>query len=105
MALRQIPITSDPDSVFTVDLDGVVFQIRLTLNERTGRFKMDLLTEVGEPIVEGVACVVNFPLLKKFKDLRMPEGDLFFWDSTEKNREPNEDNLGTEVALLYQEAT
>ncbi len=104
MALRQIPITSDPDSVFTVDLDGVVFQIRLTLNERTGRFKMDLMTEIGEPIVEGVACVVNYPLLKKFKDLRMPEGDLFFWDSTDQNREPNEENLGTEVVLLYQEA-
>lgn len=105
MALLQIPITSDPDSVFTVDLDGVIYQIRLTLNERTGRFKMDLLTEVGDPIVEGVACVVNFPLLKKFKDLRMPAGDLFFWDSTDKNREPDEDNIGTEIVLLYQEAT
>lgn len=104
MALFQIPITNDPDSVFSVALDGVVYQIRLTRNERSGRFKMDILTEIGDPIVEGIACVVNFPLVRKFKDLRMPAGDLFFWDSTNQNREPNEDNLGTEVLLLYQEA-
>lgn len=104
MALREIPITPDPDSIFQVELDKIVYQIRLTLNERTGRFKMDILTETGDPIVEGVACVVNFPLVKKFKDSRMPAGDLFFWDSTGKNQEPNEDNLGTEVVLLYQEA-
>lgn len=105
MALLNIPLSNDPDAEFTIELDQEVFRFRVTRNERSARYKMDIFTEAGELILAGVVLVANFPILKKFKDERLPAGDLFLWDSTGRNREPTEDTLGIEHLLLYQEAT
>lgn len=104
MALVQIPVElTAPDFVFQVELDAVVYGFHLILNERTGRWSVEIQTSQGEEIVSGLALVSNWKILERFKDARLPPGRLFTCDMTGGNSEPDELNLGDTVLICYDE--
>lgn len=105
MAIKVIDVRNDiNDQIFTIDLEGTIYTMRFVENPRTGVYKLDFMDSVGNPIVMGIACVVNWPLLSRFADERLPKGILSFWDSTGKFTEPTSDNIGITNFLLYEES-
>lgn len=105
MALKEIPVNfASPDFNFQIDLDGVVYGFRFILNTRTGRYSMSIFTEAGEPIVTGLAVVTNWKPFKRFKDTRLPPGEIFTMDVTGGTTEPDEVNFGDTILLCYNEA-
>lgn len=105
MAQKQILINGAiPDQEFTIELDGSVYLMRVRENARTGRFVLDVKTEAGDEIVMGVVLVSDWAPLSRFKDLRMPLGDLYLGDVTGKFQEPNRTNLSVDVLVFYEEA-
>lgn len=106
MALRQLPIINAKlDQEFTTTLEGTAYTFRIKWNFRASRFVMDLLTEQGEPILEGVPMVVSWPLIGRFKDERLPPGEIFVLDITDTNSEPGEESLGTTHFVMYADST
>ena len=105
MALIEIPIRYDsPDFTFQIALDKITYGFRFVLNERTGRYSMTIMNESGDIILAGLAVVTNWKLIDRFKDTRLPPGRLFTIDMTDGNNEPDSDNMGVSVLMLYDEA-
>lgn len=100
--MKNIPVNfSSPDFSMQVELDGVVYGLRFIYNERSKRFSLSISTEAGEPIVSGIFVVSNYPLLARFRDLRLPKGVLFTMDTTSSGLEPDADSFGDAVLLVY----
>jgi hypothetical protein len=105
MALIEIPVDrQSPDNQFTITLDKVVYTLRIKQNDRTGRFFLDIMDENGLPLAMGIALVVSYNLLEEYHTIGLPPGDLFIMDTKEQNTEPDENNFGESVVLLYNEA-
>jgi hypothetical protein len=107
MAILELPVKNAmPDFQFTSDFEGVSYTLRFTWNERAGVWSMSIGDAQGNVIVGGIAIVVNWLLLDRFKDSRLPAGKLFTWDSSGQGREITDRNdLGDRVLVMYQEAS
>lgn len=58
----EIPVTSSPDQVLTVNMAGTQAELRLAFNTRAGRWSLDLsidgvLKLAGQAVVEGVDLI------------------------------------------------
>ena len=105
MAFIELPVASDiADQSFSVQLDGAVYQVRLRYNTRAGHWALDLADAVGTPLLSGMAIRLGVDLLAQFSDDRFPPGKLFAMNWVNAYAEPDRDNFGTDVALIYQEA-
>lgn len=105
MAIKKIPVSfNSPDFNFQIELDLVVFGFRFIWNERTNRFSLSITTEEGVELVSGITVVTNWKLLARFKDSRLPLGQLFTADMTGGSTEPDPVTFGDTVLLCYNEA-
>lgn len=109
----QIPLRNDLfDWSLDVALDGVTFRLRFwwcdTLNgsaiadgATTGAWYLSIFQPDGTPLLQGLRCVVNWPMGGRFKDARLPAGTLTFLDTTGSGLSPGMTDLGQRVVLLY----
>lgn len=97
-----IPLISQPEH-FTVAIMGVKYQlsIRWSGEQDVGWF-LDIKTDVGEPLVMGIAMVTGVDLLRQFNYL-FPFS-LFLWSDVTKLA-PGRHVLGREIKLLTAPAT
>ena len=65
-----------PWTIQSVTLDDVEYLLELSWSPRCSRWYLGLKTAAGEDIVSGVAVVVDYPLLSRFGDSRLPPGRL-----------------------------
>jgi len=99
----EIPTRNDiPSYTFRIDLDGVTYTLGIRYNERMDRWIMDFKTENSEDIINGIPLLLGVSLLGRFKDTRLPPGDLFMINIENENIEANRDNFGTNAKLLYE---
>ena len=97
-----IPIVPDsPDFDFTVELDGETFALHLQFNERDGAWYVDILTAEDDPIVMGRKVVLDLPLFGRYRDERLPVGQLVAVDTSGLQIEPAYGDLGRRVQLVY----
>ncbi len=100
MATVTIPLRADIFQYsFTKELDGVVYSFRIGYNLRTNSWKMNI-----DDLVKGLRLSGGVDLLKQFKHLDLPQGELRLVDLDGLGREPNKTNLGDRVILQYTEA-
>lgn len=102
MAFAEIPIdTRFPDQEGVYTLARRNYLIRFRLNFRSKRWMMDIKTEQGNPILIGIPLLVNRPLIRRFKDVRLPRGELFVLDVNETNTDPTEFSFGNTHTLVF----
>lgn len=65
-----------PDYSQTTGLEGRDYLLSFQWNARTGRWAMDIATESGAIIREGIVLVAGVSLLRKVADERAPAGIL-----------------------------
>jgi hypothetical protein len=65
-----------PWTIQSVTLDDVEYLLELSWSPRCSRWYLGLKTAAGEDIVSGVAVVVDYLLLSRFGDARLPPGRL-----------------------------
>jgi len=91
---------------FRVDLDTVTFELKFTFNTRKQRWTFDIFAEDGTELLNGIPILVKQFFLDKYQhDQRLPQGDLFAQNIVNEDEAPTFENLGTDVVMLYQEAT
>lgn len=98
----KIPLLAETsDQLVYVELDGNPYILRVLWNERFGYFSLSVSEADQTPILVNVKMVKNFPLTRRFQDLRLPFGALFFVQETGNADRPAYSDLATSFNLYY----
>lgn len=103
MAVLVLPTRTDaPHYSFEVDLEKVGFTFEFHWNDRDQGWYFSIADTVsGDVLLAGRRVVVDFPLLARFRNPRLPAGDIYAVDTTGAQRGPGLADLGERVKLLY----
>ena len=94
--------TADLDYEQVTQLEGVEYLFRFLWSDRESAWYMDLSDQDQDPIAQFVRITVGWPLLRRFRDPRLPPGMLIAIDTTGDNEDvavPSD--LGARVLLFY----
>jgi len=76
-----VPTTSAfPDYTQRTTLDGREYILRFIFNEREQRWYLDIFSSDETPLALGLKLVVNWNLLRRETDERLPPGELYAID-------------------------
>lgn len=104
MGVHVLPLRPDlPHYRFEVELDGVAYGIELRWNMRAEGWMMTLSTPEGDVLLRR-RVVLGFPLTARYRDLRLPAGELEAIDTEGTGVEPGLRDLGGRVLILYTDA-
>lgn len=105
MRLDEIKLLPDTtDQLVNIELGGNPYTLRVLWNESAGYFSLSVFELEGAVILENIKMVKNYPLIGRFKDDRLPIGDLYFIDNKNKNARPLYESIGTgDYSLMYYE--
>lgn len=98
-----LPLRTDstPFYAFGVALEGVSYNFTFKWNTRGSLWTFDVADGAGVALVSGRRVVVGLPLLARFKDPRLPPGQLVAFDTTGAGVDPGLADLGTRVTIVY----
>lgn len=77
-----LPLYSDDDYNYAVNLQGNSYVLDFKYNSRAGLYFLSLLTAENIPLVQGVALVPTFPIMK---DLALNTLTGYFWMEEKAN--------------------
>jgi hypothetical protein len=103
MAIYPIPLADETADCFefTTDLDGVDFTLTFRWNSRDPAWYMDITDAGGNVLLQGLRLSLDTPLTGRFRDLRLPDGDLMAIDTSNQGLEAGRYDLGNRVKLFY----
>lgn len=102
MSVIVMPTRQDvPHYTFEIDLDGRTFGFEFLWNGRSGAWYFTVSDAVGTVLLAGRKVVLGFPLLNRFRDPRLPAGDLGAIDTSGQDLEAGLNDLGKRVKILY----
>jgi len=103
--IQKIPLQPETtDQLVSVELDGNPYILRVLWNERFGYFSLSVLTDDEQPILTNIKMVKNYSLIGRFKDTRLPFGDLYFVQEKGIAARPGYNDLAVNCGLYYYEA-
>lgn len=98
---EQIELKPLPRFDLRVDLDGVEYLLSFRYLQRLDRWAFSLYTAEGDPIREGMMCLLSVRQLLGNTHPSRPPGELVFVDSSQTGVETGFDDLGARVKLQY----
>lgn len=103
MILSELPLLPDTtDQLLDVVLSDNPYTLRVLWNETGSYFSLSVYEREGSVILENIKMVKNYPLIGRFKDTRLPIGELYFIDNKNKNASPIYTSIGTgDYSLIY----
>lgn len=101
MTVHRIVTTPYPNTTQRVELDGVVYTLRLLWSERGKAWHLDIADAEVVPILSGLRLVTSFPLLYRFRHLPLPPGELYFFDLKDQGGTPTLEEMGERYRLYY----
>ena len=99
--MKEIPLSTDPLFVQTTALSGRDYVFNFAWNARESAWYFDMADQDGDPILLSIKVTVGFPLGARCLDTRMPPGVLMAVDLTGQDLDPELEDLGTRVRLMY----
>ena len=106
----NIPLRSDlPHFDLQAVLSGVVFTLEFKWNTRERAWYLNVQSETGDDVINGVKLIVDFPLGRRTPSRARPAGVLIAVDTSDAGQNPGWDDvaqkgdLGNRVQLLYYE--
>lgn len=108
MALLEITTRTDlPSYEQKVRLDGVNYILALYFNPRladgAGKWLLTLADQNRNMLIAPVVVVVAWPLFDRFSELAPLPGTIFALDTSGRNEDPGQFDLGSRVRLFYLE--
>jgi hypothetical protein len=105
MAIIEIPVRSDILAyTINVILDGNEYVLRFTYSRRPERWIMDILDTQETVLKGGIPLLTNVDLIGIYGSTDLPQGKFVCVDITGNNKTAEENDLGVNVKLLYEEA-
>jgi hypothetical protein len=107
VAALEIPLSQTlTDYTERIDLDGVVYEFRFRWNPRAEAWFVDISDADGEPLVFGRKVTVDTLLTQQHKHVDgIAQGQLTAFDTTNRRIDPEQEDFGTRVLLLYFDIT
>lgn len=106
MSFQKIPVRSDlPAYEFDITLDGKIYNLSFSWNDRTELWTMDILDETGKDLLLGVSMFTNWDLIGRFRSSELPEKKFFCVDTAGEGKNPGIDDFGSRVILVYGDDT
>ena len=103
MAIKIIPLISEPSFEQRTELEGIIYTLAFRYNERNETWVMDILTSGKEMLVAGIILHINQDLLRQYQDDRLPKGLLWLHNIVDELENPTVENFGLDTFLLYDE--
>lgn len=100
--IQKIPLQAETtDQFVTVELGGNPYILRVLWNERFGYFALSVNEADETPILTNIKMVKNYGLIGRYKDERLPAGDLFFVQEKGAADRPGYSDLAVNFGLYY----
>lgn len=100
-----VPTTPEfPDYEEVVDLGGTVYSLRFVWNDRDASWFLTVETTAGAVLVSGAKIRARWPVLARFRDPRLPAGQIVAVQSSTRPgvpAEPGRLDLGADYALVF----
>lgn len=93
----QIPLTTDPESTFRIELESRQIDFRVIYNTRKERWSADI-SENGISLLGGLSLVLGTDILR---GQNSEIGALVMVDTENAHREATTESLGDAVILLH----
>lgn len=93
-----IPITSDPAQTLRVELEGELYNFRITYSERSGVWALDIADVDAVPLASGVALVAGADILSPYG---LNIGGLAIVEVGSTGGDANATNLGDVYKLAH----
>jgi len=98
----QIPTSQTlPFYSETVLLEGTSYNLFFKWNVRDSAWYMSIQTSNQVDIVDGIKIVCDWGLLRRYRSLAVPPGEIVAVDTTGAGIDPGLNDLGTRVILTY----
>ncbi len=102
MASIKLPITKgNANYKHSITLAGKLFFLQYQFNKVLDKFTMSMFDENEDVIFAGRAIVLGTSNLFRGSDSRIPSNFVFAMDLTETHTEPNFENIGDSVQVVY----
>ncbi len=102
MANIKLPIIQgNANYKYSITLNGATFFIKFQFNKVIDKFTMSLFDQNEDVIFAGRAVVLGTSNLFRGSDARIPSDFVFALDLTETHTEPNFENIGDSVQVVY----
>lgn len=106
MTFFTVPISNQlPWQTFRITLSGVVYTLEFRYNTRMARWLMNINDAAGNPILEGVPCLILRDMIAQYRTLAAPLGTFFCTDDTGLDQQPAEFSFGVSNTLWYEDPT
>lgn len=93
--MLEIPLSSDAEQIFSIPLDGTLYNFRVIYNTRLGVWSMDI-SQGSTELCNGITLVSGVDLLSSYRlDLKY----LYVFNIVDPSQDATADNLGTDVRL------
>lgn len=86
---------------FEVTLANTNFKFGFEWNERAQFWTMDVMLPDGTPLAMGVKVCLGTSLIGRYKDARLPAGDIACLDTSGQRIEPGFSDLGNRVLVMF----
>ena len=105
MSYQIIPVDPDTTALYydqIVPLEGIEYLFTFLWSDRESCWYLSIGDQDGNPIAYGIRLVVNWPLLRRFTDSRLPPGLLVATDTSLQGADiAASSDLGSRVLLMY----
>lgn len=101
--MKTIPVSMDLLSSQVTTLSGQDYILTFAWNPREEAWYMDVADQDGNVLACSRKVVVDFPLIYRPTDPRLPKGVFYAIDTTDMGQDPGRDDFGTRVHLIYVE--
>lgn len=101
--MQIVPTFTDPFSSQLTTLSGRDYLLTFAWNLRESAWYLDIADQDGVVLAASLKLTVDYPLLKRATDPRLPAGTLMPLDTSGAGIDPGLDDLGTRVLLSYLE--
>ncbi len=98
-----IPATTIPPFSQTTTIDGTPYVLDFGYNWRENTWNISISLPNGTILCTGIKLVSNYPLLQKYADARVPQGELYCISQTTDDSPPQYADLvpGGRCILVY----
>jgi len=104
--MKVLPINSvNTHYEFTTTIADIVLNIRIDYNTRAATWYIEIYDEFDTLLVGSKALVVGYNIFNNVDLEGLPVGALFTLNLLDEYVDPTVDNLGTDVLIVFKEAT
>ena len=101
-AVLTMPMRNDlPRYQFKITLSGIIYTVLMSYNTRMARWIMNINDASGNPILEGIPCLILRNLTQQYITLNIPAGQLFVTDDTGTDTQPTQYSFGQTNTMWY----